>query len=131
MPNISPSIPSLPSYDLPSASNSPPFHPPATRSTSHSPPNTTPSSTSGAPALPSHRQDRESSEVAQRRQRNTIAARKYRQKKVDRIEELEKALEETIRERDELRLRLARQEAETKALKSVMRMGKESASNED
>ncbi|RBQ99433.1 hypothetical protein VDGD_01691 [Verticillium dahliae] len=131
MPNISPSIPSLPSHDLPSASNSPPFHPSATHSTSHSPPTTTPSSTSGAPALPPHRQDRESSEVAQRRQRNTIAARKYRQKKVDRIEELEKALEETIRERDELRLRLARQEAETKALKSVMRMGKESASKGD
>ncbi|KAF3343335.1 hypothetical protein VdG2_08485 [Verticillium dahliae VDG2] len=131
MPNISPSIPSLPSHDLPSASNSPPFHPSATHSTSHSPPTTTPSSTSGAPALPPHRQDRESSEVAQRRQRNTIAARKYRQKKVDRIEELEKALEETIRERDELRLRLARQEAETKALKSVMRMGKESPSKGD
>ncbi|KAH6705971.1 hypothetical protein EV126DRAFT_180474 [Verticillium dahliae] len=104
MPNISPSIPSLPSHDLPSASNSPPFHPSATHSTSHSPPTTTPSSTS---------------------------ARKYRQKKVDRIEELEKALEETIRERDELRLRLARQEAETKALKSVMRMGKESPSKGD
>ncbi|EGY19675.1 uncharacterized protein VDAG_01691 [Verticillium dahliae VdLs.17] len=52
-------------------------------------------------------------------------------KKVDRIEELEKALEETIRERDELRVRLARQEAETKALKSVMRMGKESPSKGD
>ncbi|KAL0938082.1 bZIP transcription factor [Colletotrichum truncatum] len=55
-----------------------------------------------------------------RRQRNTIAARKYRQKKVDRISDLEKMLEEMTRERDELRLRLARQEAETEALKSIM-----------
>ncbi|KAK1641511.1 hypothetical protein BDP81DRAFT_310630, partial [Colletotrichum phormii] len=55
-----------------------------------------------------------------RRQRNTIAARKYRQKKVDRIDELETLLKEVIRERDDLRIRLARQEAETEALKSVM-----------
>lgn len=56
-----------------------------------------------------------------RRQRNTIAARKYRQKKVDRIEQLEKMLEEMTRDRDDLRIRLARQEAETEALKSIMR----------
>ncbi|KAF6797636.1 bZIP transcription factor [Colletotrichum musicola] len=56
-----------------------------------------------------------------RRQRNTIAARKYRQKKFDRIADLEKMLEEMTRERDDLRIRLARQEAETEALKSVMR----------
>ncbi|KAK1673156.1 hypothetical protein BDP55DRAFT_557087, partial [Colletotrichum godetiae] len=55
-----------------------------------------------------------------RRQRNTIAARKYRQKKVDRIDELETLLKEMTRERDDLRIRLARQEAETEALKSVM-----------
>ncbi|KAK1703868.1 uncharacterized protein BDZ83DRAFT_595125, partial [Colletotrichum acutatum] len=58
-----------------------------------------------------------------RRQRNTIAARKYRQKKVDRIDELELLLKDMTRERDDLRIRLARQEAETEALKSVM--GKE------
>ncbi|TIC90448.1 hypothetical protein CH35J_011829 [Colletotrichum higginsianum] len=56
-----------------------------------------------------------------RRQRNTIAARKYRQKKVDRIDELEAMLKEMTRERDDLRIRLARQEAETEALKSIMR----------
>ncbi|ROT41688.1 hypothetical protein SODALDRAFT_331458 [Sodiomyces alkalinus F11] len=68
--------------------------------------------------------DKDDPDVVFRRKRNTIAARKYRQKKVDRIEELEKALEETIKERDELKLRLARQEAETEALKAVMRLGK-------
>ncbi|OLN86554.1 hypothetical protein CCHL11_08520 [Colletotrichum chlorophyti] len=56
-----------------------------------------------------------------RRQRNTIAARKYRQKKFDRIAELEKMLEDMTKERDDLRIRLARQEAETEALKNIMR----------
>ncbi|KAK1977507.1 hypothetical protein LZ30DRAFT_752773 [Colletotrichum cereale] len=85
---------------------------------------------SGA-APPSHRSsphsDGRDSEVATphadkvlRRQRNTIAARKYRQKKVDRIDELESMLKEMTRERDDLRIRLARQEAETQALKSIM-----------
>lgn len=85
---------------------------------------------SGAPS--SHRSspvsDGRDSEVATphadkilRRQRNTIAARKYRQKKVDRIDELENMLKEMTRERDDLRIRLARQEAETEALKSIMR----------
>ncbi|KAK2021950.1 hypothetical protein LX32DRAFT_603747 [Colletotrichum zoysiae] len=84
---------------------------------------------SGAP--PSHRSspnsDGRESEVATphadkilRRQRNTIAARKYRQKKVDRIDELESLLKEMTRERDDLRIRLARQEAETEALKRIM-----------
>jgi len=84
---------------------------------------------SGAP--PSHRpspnSDGRDSEIATphadkvlRRQRNTIAARKYRQKKVDRIDELENLLKEMTRERDDLRIRLARQEAETEALKSIM-----------
>jgi hypothetical protein len=67
---------------------------------------------------------REAPEVILRRERNTIAARKYRQKKFDRIDELEKLLEAALQERDDLKLRLARQEAETDALKRVMEMGK-------
>lgn len=61
-------------------------------------------------------------DVVLKRQRNTIAARKYRQKRLDRIQELEDALESVTRERDDLKLRLARQEAETAALKEMMRM---------
>jgi len=41
--------------------------------------------------------------VAVKRARNTLAARRYRQKKVDRMQELEELLEETERERDEAR----------------------------
>lgn len=64
----------------------------------------------------------EDADVVLKRQRNTIAARKYRQKRLDRIKELEDALEGMTRERDDLRLKLARQEAETAALREMMRM---------
>ncbi|ROV90112.1 hypothetical protein VMCG_09766 [Cytospora schulzeri] len=66
-----------------------------------------------------------------KRQRNTIAARKYRQKRLDRVKELEDALESMTKDRDDLRLRLARQEAETAALREMMKMksGQDSGSN--
>lgn len=64
----------------------------------------------------------EDPDVVLKRQRNTIAARKYRQKRLDRIKELEDALEAMTQERDELRLNLARQEAETAALREMMQM---------
>lgn len=57
-----------------------------------------------------------------KRQRNTLAARKYRQKRVDRITELESAVEQLKAEKDELRLKLAKSEAETAALREIMRM---------
>lgn len=62
-----------------------------------------------------------------KRYRNTLAARKYRQKRIDRIKDLEEALEEVTRERDELRIQLARQEAQNEALRSMMKL-KESGS---
>ncbi|RYO86090.1 hypothetical protein DL764_009063 [Monosporascus ibericus] len=58
--------------------------------------------------------------TAVKRQRNNEAARKYRQKRIDRITELESELAVVKQERDDLRIRLARQEAETAALRSVM-----------
>ncbi|KAI3399492.1 hypothetical protein diail_6754 [Diaporthe ilicicola] len=76
--------------------------------------------TSGAGRQPARSQ--EDPDVVLKRQRNTIAARKYRQKRLDRIQELEDALESVTGERDDLKLRLARQEAETAALKEMMRM---------
>ncbi|KAL8335171.1 hypothetical protein RB598_009388 [Gaeumannomyces tritici] len=57
-----------------------------------------------------------------KRERNTAAARRYRQKRQDRIKELEEALAEVTKERDELRLRLARQEAQTATLRDLMGM---------
>lgn len=61
-------------------------------------------------------------ETAIKRQRNNVAARKYRQKKIDRISELEDELKEVKDERDDLRIRLARQEAEVAALKSMFKL---------
>ncbi|KAI5460346.1 hypothetical protein BGZ63DRAFT_454644 [Mariannaea sp. PMI_226] len=55
-----------------------------------------------------------------KRQRNTMAARKYRQKRLDRVAELEKALADMTNDRDGLRLRLARKEAEVDALREML-----------
>ncbi|KAH9896175.1 hypothetical protein F4778DRAFT_783456 [Xylariomycetidae sp. FL2044] len=60
--------------------------------------------------------------TALKRQRNNVAARKYRQKRIDRITELESELKGVKQERDDLRLRLARQEAEAAALRSMLQM---------
>jgi predicted RNase H-like nuclease (RuvC/YqgF family) len=55
-----------------------------------------------------------------RRQRNSAAARKYRQKRLDRIEELEQALQKTQTERDELKMQVARWKGKAEALQSLM-----------
>ena len=58
--------------------------------------------------------------MALKRQRNTLAARKYRQKRLDRISELEEALAAMTSERDDMRLQLARREAEMDILREMM-----------
>jgi len=60
-------------------------------------------------------------ERSRKRQRNTEAARRYRQRKVDRTAELEESLAAVSKERDELRLKLARSEAEAEVLKRMVR----------
>lgn len=55
-----------------------------------------------------------------KRQRNTEAARRYRQRKLDRVSELEEALEAMSKERDDLRLKLAKAEAEAGVLRSLV-----------
>ncbi len=57
-----------------------------------------------------------------RRYRNNIAAKRYRQKKVDRIQELEDEVKVMKLERDDLRIRLARQEAEIAGLREMLKM---------
>ena|ERR1700712_3772820 len=56
----------------------------------------------------------------EKRHRNNIAARKYRQKRVDRIEELEAALSSVTKERDDLRIKAARSETEIRLLKDML-----------
>jgi hypothetical protein len=84
----------------------------------------TPYTSTGASVSPPKRplDFTEDHQVVQKRQRNTLAARKYRQKRVDRISELESAVEQLKAEKDELRLKLAKSEAETAALREIMRI---------
>lgn len=55
-----------------------------------------------------------------KRQRNTMAARRYRQRRLDRLAELEQKLAEMTADRDDLKVKLARREAEVGALREVL-----------
>ncbi|BCS20850.1 bZIP transcription factor JlbA/IDI-4 [Aspergillus puulaauensis] len=54
-----------------------------------------------------------------KRQLNTMAARRYRQRRLDRMTQLEEELEAIKRERDELKMRVSKLEGETEALRSM------------
>ncbi|KAK3723496.1 hypothetical protein LTR37_001748 [Vermiconidia calcicola] len=60
-------------------------------------------------------------ERAHKRQKNTEAARRYRQRKFDRVTELEEALASMTKERDDLRLKLARSETEADVLRGMVK----------
>jgi hypothetical protein len=68
---------------------------------------------------PSNRDTTSTSRVEKRRQ-NTLAARRYRQKRVDQMKQLEDALRKTELERDALKMRVARLEGETESLKQMI-----------
>ncbi|RAK97554.1 bZIP transcription factor JlbA/IDI-4 [Aspergillus ibericus CBS 121593] len=57
-----------------------------------------------------------------KRELNTMAARRYRQRRVDRMNQLEEELEAIKRERDELKMRVSKLEGETEALRNVDEM---------
>ncbi|EYE97769.1 bZIP transcription factor JlbA/IDI-4 [Aspergillus ruber CBS 135680] len=57
----------------------------------------------------------------EKRESNTLAARRYRQRRVDQVKNLEAELEKTKQERDELRIRVSKLEGETEALRSLVR----------
>lgn len=85
------------------------------------------SSTSGSsrkrgrlPSPPEQDPGEEDPETAIKRQRNTMAARKYRQKRLDRISDLERSLGDMTDQRDALKLQLARKEAEVDALREML-----------
>ena len=79
-----------------------------------------PSSSSGSSLKRKSSPEDEDANVTLKRQRNTLAARKYRQKRLDRISELEAALAAMTNERDDMRLQLARREAEVDALREML-----------
>ena len=68
----------------------------------------------------SKRKSPDTDSIKLRRQRNSAAARKYRQKRLDRIEELEQALQEMQNERDELKVQVARWKGKAEVLQSLM-----------
>lgn len=63
------------------------------------------------------------SSKVKKRTLNTLAARRYRQKRVDQMSGLESALKETEGERDELKLKVARLEAEVEVLRRLVGSG--------
>lgn len=58
--------------------------------------------------------------AAEKRRRNTLAARRFRQKQHDRVAELEQALENMTKERDALKMQVARWEGEAVALRGIL-----------
>jgi len=106
----SPSVPTKAnSYSLSPAPSS--TTPPSSTTSSNSPKDaSTPNSN------PSHTNP----DKVKKRTLNTIAARRYRQKKVDQVVGLEAALQESEKEKDELRLRVARLEAEVDILRGLV-----------
>ncbi|TVY30132.1 hypothetical protein LHYA1_G001090 [Lachnellula hyalina] len=57
----------------------------------------------------------------EKRTRNTIAARRYRQKRVDQVSSLESALKQSEDEKDALKVRVARLEGELEALRGLVK----------
>lgn len=60
----------------------------------------------------------------EKRKANTLAARRYRQKRVDQMSGLEAELKEAKAERDEWKVRCAKLEGEVEALRALLRSQK-------
>ncbi|KAL3475689.1 hypothetical protein BJX99DRAFT_229129 [Aspergillus californicus] len=81
-----------------------------------------PSATSFPTPSPASRESspKENPSRVSKRQLNTMAARRYRQRRLDKVTELEAELDAIKRERDELKMRVSKLEGETDALKSML-----------
>ncbi|KAG4028332.1 hypothetical protein MFRU_022g00520 [Monilinia fructicola] len=102
---------------IPTDQSSPPSpNPKATTSQTQSSPPSPPSPNIETPKSSSTTMSR-----VEKRKLNTLAARRYRQKRVDQMSSLEAALKEVERERDALKVRVAKLEGETDILKSLLR----------
>jgi hypothetical protein len=93
------------------------FEPSASKSTLNSP-----SSQKSSPPSSTHGSSSNTNpSKVKKRTLNTLAARRYRQRRVDQVTGLETTLKETETERDELKLKVARLEAEVEVLRSLVR----------
>ncbi|TAQ83444.1 hypothetical protein B7494_g8237 [Chlorociboria aeruginascens] len=95
-----------------------PLPPPLSSTTTPSSRTSPPSNTSPNPSSSSISNSR----IA-KRTKNTLAARRYRQKKIDEMATLEQILEEMRRERDALKERVARLEGEREVLRGLVGKG--------
>lgn len=66
----------------------------------------------------------EPSSRIEKRKANTLAARRYRQKRVDQMSGLEIELKEVKAERDDMKVRCAKLEGEVEALRALLRSQK-------
>ncbi|KFY04127.1 hypothetical protein V491_09469 [Pseudogymnoascus sp. VKM F-3775] len=87
-------------------------------------PTTTPTTSPGSTMSTTTTATAQPSSAIRKRKLNTLAARRYRQKRVDQVTELETALKNTQRERDDLSVRVARLEGELGALRQMLNSGK-------
>jgi hypothetical protein len=79
-----------------------------------------PKSNSSTPKTPSPGADKVVDKI-KKRTMNTLAARRYRQKRLDQVAELEAELRETRQERDALKVKCARLEGEVGVLKGLLK----------
>ena len=98
---------------LPTAPIPPPPQSQSKGKSKASPTHATPSSSS-SPSSP------QSSKV-HKRTLNTLAARRYRQKRLDQMADLEQKLRESEKEKEELQMRVARLEGEVEVLRGLLR----------
>ncbi|GAB1195862.1 hypothetical protein APSETT444_005127 [Aspergillus pseudonomiae] len=97
------------------ATNLPP--PPATMTSS--PSSSSPSSESvPTPSVSGPAKSTSTSRI-EKRQQNTLAARRYRQRRVDQLKSLEEELRKVKEERDALKMRVSKLEGETEALRCL------------
>lgn len=69
-------------------------------------------------------QDSEGERIVEKRRRNTMAARRFRQRKQDHVSDLQSQLSTVTKERDDLKLQVAKWEGEVMALRKLLEMRK-------
>ncbi|GAM39430.1 hypothetical protein TCE0_034r10977 [Talaromyces pinophilus] len=69
-------------------------------------------------------QDSEEERIIEKRRRNTMAARRFRQRKQDHVSDLQSQLSKVTKERDDLKLQIAKWEGEVMALRKLLEMKK-------
>lgn len=80
---------------------------------------TPPSDFASTPSVSSHAKTTGASRI-EKRQQNTLAARRYRQRRVDQLKNMEDELRKVKEERDALKMRVSKLEGETEALRCLL-----------